>query len=124
MRDKVYTRVGTLEFYPVEMLSPFFPESPIKPTYDERVDIWSMGVVLYELLYGKTPFFTAGNEEETKKKIRSMKFDFLRPGVFIEAEHLFRKIFVAPQERISLKEIQRHKWLVEEIPDAKLIRLI
>lgn len=33
------------------------PES-IKGGYDERVDMWAVGVTLYEILAGKLPFFS------------------------------------------------------------------
>lgn len=57
-REGLYTRVGTLEFYPIEMLSPCFPDPNNKLRYDERVDVWSMGIIIFELLYGRTPFFS------------------------------------------------------------------
>ncbi|OUM57539.1 hypothetical protein PIROE2DRAFT_48642, partial [Piromyces sp. E2] len=42
------TLYGTLDYFSPEMI-----ESKM---YDERIDIWSLGVIMYELLVGKTPF--------------------------------------------------------------------
>lgn len=39
---------GTLDYLSPEMAS--------HQTYDERVDLWSIGVLTYELIYGKAPF--------------------------------------------------------------------
>jgi len=95
------------------MLTPSFVKDKI--TYDHRVDIWSMGIIIYELLYGRTPFYT-GDEVDTKAKIRALKFGFppKRPTsspTLVEAENLFRRIFVHPAKRISLEEILAHPWL-------------
>lgn len=115
-KSKQYTRVGTLEFYPIEMLAPCFKEEQYKDkiVYDRRVDIWSMGVVVFELLYGRTPFYT-GSEEETKKKIRAIEFKnpVGKDGkeLYPDALDLMRRIFVRPLERITLKEILNHPWL-------------
>jgi polo-like kinase 1 len=43
--------------------------------YDHRVDIWSLGVVIYTLAYGKPPFET-GSVEMTYQRIRDVNFYF------------------------------------------------
>lgn len=74
--------IGTLDFMAPEVLKNLAPrgavESPcmtpemlqtarLEP-YDCRVDIWSFGVMMYELVIGKTPFHHK-NPEETRRLI-------------------------------------------------------
>lgn len=35
------------------------PEIMLSRPYDKKVDIWSLGVILFQLIYGKLPFSTA-----------------------------------------------------------------
>ncbi|KAL9086708.1 MAG: hypothetical protein Q9165_007027 [Trypethelium subeluteriae] len=46
------TYCGTLDYLPPEMI---VPRSPGK-SYDEKVDLWSLGVLTYEFLVGEAPF--------------------------------------------------------------------
>lgn len=45
---KEFKIVGTTDYYPWEMVT--------RQKYDERVDIWCIGVILFEMIFGKTPF--------------------------------------------------------------------
>lgn len=58
-KEPCATLCGTLDYLAPEMLS--------GSRYLESVDIWSIGVLTYELLYGRPPF-TADSEEATKKR--------------------------------------------------------
>jgi serine/threonine protein kinase len=46
--SKRQTFCGTLDYVPPEIVKGDF--------YDERVDIWSLGILIYELTFGFAPF--------------------------------------------------------------------
>ena len=46
------TYCGTLDYLPPEMIVPGSPGN----SYDEKVDLWSLGVLTYEFLVGEAPF--------------------------------------------------------------------
>lgn len=54
------TLCGTLDYLPPEMIE--------GKTHDEKVDLWSLGVLCYEFLVGKPPF-EAKTHEETYRRI-------------------------------------------------------
>lgn len=43
---------GTLDYLPPEMIKPGSQEN----FYNEKVDLWSLGVLTYEFLVGEAPF--------------------------------------------------------------------
>lgn len=46
------TYCGTLDYLPPEMIVPRTPGN----SYDEKVDLWALGVLIYEFLVGEAPF--------------------------------------------------------------------
>jgi serine/threonine protein kinase len=54
------TYCGTLDYLPLEMV--------MGKSYDHKVDIWSVGVLIFELCTGNPPF-NNNNQNITKGKI-------------------------------------------------------
>ena len=53
------------------------PEVVIGDYYDEKVDIWSLGVLIYELAIGKAPFEDPNSDQEAiYDRILSCEIDF------------------------------------------------
>ena len=91
------------------------PEMVKKLPHDYRVDIWSLGVLLFECLAGYPPF-TGKTEEDLFKNIRQLKIHW--PIDFPPlAKNLVMKILkLNPKERPSLDEILKHSWFNHNPP--------
>jgi serine/threonine protein kinase len=96
------TMCGTLDYLPPEIVK--------HQKHDEKVDIWSLGILLYEFLVGHPPFEGA-TEEATFERIKAvdLKFPyFVKP----DAQDLISKLLVSdPKKRISLHELKNHNWI-------------
>lgn len=71
---------GTLDYLPPEMVE--------QKDYDKKVDNWTVGVLCYELLYGKPPFETENNAE-TYRKIVNTEYNF-PPVIKEQAQDLIK----------------------------------
>ena len=61
------TLCGTLDYLPPEMIE--------GKLHDEKVDLWSLGVLCYEFLCGKPPFEAEGHNE-TYRRISKVDLKF------------------------------------------------
>ncbi|CAI9762134.1 unnamed protein product [Fraxinus pennsylvanica] len=83
--------------------------------HGSAVDWWTFGVFLYELLYGKTPFRGAGNEETLANVVLQNLWFPDSPIVSFQARDLIRGLLVKePEKRLGTEmgaaEIKRHPF--------------
>ncbi|KAG8440303.1 hypothetical protein GDO86_006168 [Hymenochirus boettgeri] len=98
------------------------PEMVCCKHYDGRVDLWSVGVILYEALFGKAPF-ASKSFSELEEKIRSHSTVELppRPRISPECRHLLKRLLQRePDNRISFTEFFSHPFVdLEHMPSAE-----
>lgn len=120
------TMCGTLDYLPPEMLRSGSQDN----FYNEKVDLWSLGVLTYEFLVGEAPF--EDTPVMTQRRIR--RGDMSIPSfVSPEARDLIKRVpkpvtslillvianlnaqllVLDPEKRIPLDEVQQHPWIVK-----------
>mmetsp|Transcript_10748 Transcript_10748/g.21003 ORF Transcript_10748/g.21003 Transcript_10748/m.21003 type:complete len:483 (+) Transcript_10748:135-1583(+) len=101
------TMCGTPEYLAPEMIR--------KAGHDTRLDLWNLGVLLYELLAGVAPF-KGRNKDELYATILRNKIEF--PKSFpLSAKDLVKRLLKSnPEERISIPELLNHPWMRSHAP--------
>ena len=95
------------------------PEVIKKYPYNEKVDIWGIGVLIFELVFGYPPF-TSNFNEDRFNNIKEGKINWPKDLNDMELKDLIGKILkVNPKDRISLDEIEKHQWLFDTYKKMK-----
>ncbi|XP_067412564.1 aurora kinase C-like isoform X3 [Emydura macquarii macquarii] len=96
------TMCGTLDYLPPEMIE--------GKTHDEKVDLWCIGVLCYELLVGHPPFESA-THTETYRRITKVDLQF-PPFMSEGARDLIARLLRHnPAERLPLPAVLEHPWV-------------
>ncbi|XP_059390768.1 ribosomal protein S6 kinase alpha-3-like isoform X1 [Carassius carassius] len=106
------------------------PEVLKKQGYDAACDIWSLGILLYTMLTGFTPFANGPEDtpEEILARIGSGKFSLTGGywnSVSLEAKDLVSKMLhVDPHQRLTAAQVLKHPWIVhkDQLPKYQLNR--
>ncbi|XP_067105073.1 serine/threonine-protein kinase ULK3 isoform X2 [Osmerus mordax] len=97
------------------------PEMVCRQQYDSRVDLWSVGVILYEALFGRAPF-ASKSYTELEEKIRSNKPIELPAGgrVSRDCRDLLQRLLERdPDARLTFSQFFSHPFVdLEHMPSA------
>jgi aurora kinase len=109
-----YTTCGTQIYHSPEML--------LKKGYDTRVDIWAIGILIFELMVGRPPFKSDG-QHSMEDNIVHLRINW--PSTMnLLAKNLVSKLLkLEPDQRLTLKEILEHQFILTyvENPTNRLI---
>lgn len=93
------------------------PEIYETADYDEKVDIWSIGILLYEIFYGKSPFVE-------KTAFRIFKNIFSKKPIFDQSldprakDIISKTLQIDPKKRPSASELLKHPFFNEQIQSS------
>lgn len=96
-RKQAFSVVGTNNYIAPEVL--------LGKGYDKSCDWWSMGVIIFEMLYGFPPFCSK-NRHHTKVKIVNWRQSFrfpAQPKVSREAQDFILRLICDPENRLARK---------------------
>jgi len=132
-KDPLTGREGTLAYMAPEVVTKPTPDEIFHevichgiaetdlPAYDEKADIWSLGVVIVEALTGRQPFLADSAErlyQIQQQELRGDQFggvlDFVRDQEFLslEGQDFLSSIFrLNPGDRPSAQDLLSHPWL-------------
>ena len=111
-KRRVMTRAGTIHYFSPEM---------IRGEYTELTDLFSVGIIMYQLLTGIHPFYTPGMDDETSVRFKISKRDVEFPTSFwshisTDAKDLTRRLLMRdPAQRISAAGALKHRWFQDPL---------
>lgn len=103
------TLCGTLDYLSPEMIEG-------KP-HNYAVDVWSLGVLCYELLVGLPPF----DSKETHQTYKKIRYVIVKYPEFVSenAKDLIGRLLVVnPEQRLPLSNVLQHPWILENAPEG------
>ncbi|KAI0385526.1 kinase-like protein [Hypomontagnella monticulosa] len=143
--------VGTPAFFAPELCYTDQYEQHQQPKISEQIDVWSLGVTLYCLIFARIPFMAEDEYQMFKKIAKEEVYIPRRRLKPVDPQHspsstslyrrandgpyrddnilayeeiddvlydlLRRMLTKNPEKRIRLREVKRHPWVVQGIPN-------
>ena len=127
--DRRKTQCGTLDYLPPEIVN--------YTSYNSKVDLWSLGVLMYEFLVGSAPFedsqvltykrivrcdmtfptYVSSEAQDLIKNVRHISVYLL---IWRETNiwFLLQLLVVDPEKRLPLDQVQKHPWIIKHCVDT------
>ncbi|KAJ1834517.1 spindle assembly checkpoint kinase [Coemansia sp. RSA 2711] len=104
------TLCGTLDYLPPEMVE--------GRDHNASVDLWSLGVLMYEFLVGVPPFEDLQSHKATYRRIAKVDLH-IPPEVSSEAADLITRLLQYDgAKRLPLGDVLRHPWILKHVFEA------
>ncbi|KAF8623401.1 hypothetical protein AX15_006393 [Amanita polypyramis BW_CC] len=88
--------------------------------YDNAVDSWSVGVIVFSMLTNSNPFIEDENQRDIRTRIIERRIDWgalTNAGVSLDAQNFIRSLLEEnPSHRMSLTNALGHLWLSSYLP--------
>lgn len=87
------------------------PEVVFKKPYNENIDVWALGILLYEMVHGRSPYRAKNLKDITHKMLNDNKISFsndISPDLSDLITNILR---LNPLERLTLRQIFEHQWV-------------
>ena len=83
--------------------------------YDKKIDIWSLGVITFQLIYGKLPFSTSEGLNKFIEYVKEQPLEIpSQPPMSPDFKELIMcSLEKNPEKRFSITEFMANKWVQE-----------
>lgn len=99
------------------------PEILLKHSYSPLADLWSIGVILYECIFGRAPYSSKSLDELLQKIKTKQKICIARSAaISSECRDIMARLLIhEPDQRITFEQFFNHPFLSAKIQHLKQV---